>query len=90
MVKELSTVRVKKGERVYFSFNTSRPPKENNVYLIVPNQKEPQEFGMIDQPLKGNSFIVPEESGQYIYILTGYWDDSHAVDYAFKITVNKI
>jgi len=45
---------------------------------------------MIEQQLEGNSFIVPEEGGPYIFVLTGYWDDSHAVDYAFKIAVDKI
>ncbi|GAB6151908.1 hypothetical protein JCM17380_06580 [Desulfosporosinus burensis] len=90
LVKELHTVIAKKGERVYFNFKTSRPPIRNTVYLIVPNEKEPLNFGMIEQPSEGNSFIVPEESGPYIFVITGYWDDSHAVDYAFKITVDKI
>ncbi|MCO5386411.1 MAG: hypothetical protein NHB14_12305 [Desulfosporosinus sp.] len=87
LVKELQTGIVKNGERVYFEFTTSNPPKRNNVYLIVPNEKEPLEFGMIEQPLDGNSFIVHGEGGQYIYVLTGYWDDSHHIDYAFKITI---
>jgi len=90
LVKELHKVMVKKGERVHFEFKSSQPPKRNTVYLIVPNEKEPLNFGMIEQPSEGNSFIVPKESGQYIFVLTGYWDDSHAVDYAFKITVDKI
>ena len=87
LVKELHKAIVKKGERVHFEFKTSQPPKRNTVFLIVPNIKEPLNFGMIEQPSEGNSFIVPKESGQYIFVHRGYWDDSHAVDYAFKIIV---
>ena len=89
LVSEIHTVIAKKGERVSFHFKTSRPPIRNTVYLIVPNEKEPLNFGKIEQPTEENSFVVPKESGLYIFVLTGYWDDSHAVDYAFKITVDK-
>ncbi|MEQ8154658.1 MAG: hypothetical protein ABRQ25_07225 [Clostridiaceae bacterium] len=84
MVKSLKTENVKKGESISFSFDTSLKHPGN---LIVRNENNKQNFGLVEQKLNGNSFVVPEESGEQIFMISGFWDETHSVDYAFKINI---
>lgn len=88
LVKNLKAATIKKDGDIHVTFNTSwKQPNKLTVNLVLPNQKNQQNFGLREQKLNENSFRAPKESGQYIYLITGYWDETHSVDYALKINI---
>jgi hypothetical protein len=88
LVENLNSISVKKEDSVNFVFQTSyKQPTKTTVYLIVPNKENPYNFSMINQPSNDNYFNVPKEKGEYIFFIDGYWDDTHNVEYCFRINV---
>lgn len=88
LVRNLNNISVKKGEVVNFVFKTSnKQPIRTTVYMIVPNKESPTNFKMIKQSSHNDYFNVPEEKGEYIFFIDGYWDDTHNVEYCFRINV---
>jgi len=88
LVGNLNSISVKKEDSVNFEFKTSyKQPRRTTVYLIVPNKENPYNFSMIKQSSSDNYFNVPKEKGEYIFFIDGYWDDTHNVEYCFRINV---
>ncbi|MEQ8154371.1 MAG: hypothetical protein ABRQ25_05745 [Clostridiaceae bacterium] len=88
LVKNLKDESVKKGESISFSFDTTlKQPGKVTVNLVVPNLSSREKFGLSGQKCNGSSFIVPNEIGEQIFIITAFWDETHTVDYVFKVTI---
>lgn len=87
-VKNLKITSIRGGDTINFVFKTFyKQPIKTTVYMVIPNKKEPHNFGMIQQASNTNYFNVPKEKGEYILIIMGYWDETHSVDYYLKINV---
>ena len=88
LVENLNNISVKKEDPLNFVFKTSyKQPAETNVYRVVPNKENPANFGMVKQSSNDNYFNVPKEKGEYIFIIDGYWDETHNISYFFRINV---
>lgn len=88
LVKNLTSISVKKEDSINFVFKTSyKQPTKTTVYLIVPKKENPYNFSMVKQSSNDNYFNVPKEEGEYIFFIDGYWDDTHNVEYCFRVNV---
>jgi len=82
LVKKLKDITLQQGEDIKFSFSDLwKQPNETAVYLVMSDNST------IKQVENINSFSVPKEKGEYMYLISGKWDETHSMSYVFKVNV---
>lgn len=88
IVKNLKSISAKREDNVNFVFKTfCKQPTKITVNMVIPNKREPYKIRIIKQTSNYNYFNVPKETGEYIFLIRGYWDETHSVEYYFRIKV---
>lgn len=88
LVKNLKIISVKKEDTIKFTFKTIyKQPIKTTINLVVPNKKSPSKFSVIKQSSNNNYFNVPKKTGEYIFLITGYWDETHSAEYYFRVNL---
>ncbi|MHC1683097.1 MAG: hypothetical protein AB6733_09145 [Clostridiaceae bacterium] len=82
LAKNIKGTNVKSGEKIEFSFSSFwKQPSKTRVALVA-SDNSASEIGE-----NTRYFNAPKEKGEYIYLISGYWDDTHCIGYVIKINV---
>jgi hypothetical protein len=82
IAKKIKATSVKSGDRLEFSFNSFwKQPSETKAFLVVSDNR-------ISKIAENTRFFnAPKEKGEYIYLISAHWDDTHRISYVIKINV---
>lgn len=82
LAKKIKATNVQSGDEIEFRFSSFwKQPSETEVRLVASNGSVTKLVENID------FFYAPKEKGEYIYLISAYWDDTHCTSYVIKINV---
>lgn len=82
LAKKIKAINVQSGDKIEFSFSSFwKQPSETEVRLVASDNSTTK---LVENT---NFFNAPKEKGEYIYLISGYWDDTHCIGYVIKINV---
>ena len=86
--KQAKATLVRKDDEIKLSTKTIwKQPKNVSVNLLLFNKDGSNFVGFEEQILNGNSFNAPKEKGEYVYLVSNTWDETHWTSWVFKIKI---
>lgn len=82
LAKNLKNTNVQGGDKIEFSFSSFwKQPVETKVFLVASDNSTSK----VEE--NTSYFNAPKEKGEYIYLISAHWDDTHSIGYIIKINV---
>ncbi|WP_160680723.1 hypothetical protein [Clostridium sp. C8-1-8] len=85
--KSIKGYKIGKGQIIRLELTSNKGLKEFNVKKVEGTSI--YDYNITDITTE-TSFIAPEQPGEYIYQVDAFWDDTHSIQYVFKVFVSNL